>query len=88
MLALLIYSYANGLFPSRKIERTTYRDVAIRSCARGLIPTTTRSASFDAKSTFSLPSNQIGTIEFPINLAPDILGFQTLPLTHEIHSSL
>lgn len=29
MLALLIYSYANGLFYSRKIERATHRDVEI-----------------------------------------------------------
>ena len=34
MLALLIYCYANGLFGSRRIERATYRDVAVRSlCA-------------------------------------------------------
>ena len=30
MLALLIYCYANGTFSSRKIERATYRDVAVR----------------------------------------------------------
>jgi transposase len=30
MLALLIYCYANGLFGSRRIERATYRDVAVR----------------------------------------------------------
>jgi transposase len=30
MLALLIYSYANGLFASRRIERATYRDLAVR----------------------------------------------------------
>jgi transposase len=30
MLALLIYCYANGVFSSRRIERTTYRDVAVR----------------------------------------------------------
>ncbi len=30
MLALLIYSYANGLFSSRRIERATHRDVALR----------------------------------------------------------
>lgn len=30
MLALLIYCYANGIFSSRKIERATYRDVAVR----------------------------------------------------------
>ena len=30
MLALLIYSYANRLFSSRRIERATYRDIAVR----------------------------------------------------------
>ena len=30
MLALLIYSYAQGIFGSRRIERSTYRDVAVR----------------------------------------------------------
>ena len=30
MLALLIYGYANGLFSSRRIERATCRDVAVR----------------------------------------------------------
>ena len=30
MLALLIYSYANGVFSSRRIERATHRDVAVR----------------------------------------------------------
>src|ERR1035437_1295862 len=30
LLALLIYCYANGVFGSRRIERATYRDVAVR----------------------------------------------------------
>lgn len=30
MLGLLIYSYATGVFSSRKIERTTYENVAVR----------------------------------------------------------
>jgi transposase len=30
MLQLLIYCYANGMFSSRRIERATYRDVAVR----------------------------------------------------------
>lgn len=30
MLALLIYCYAHGIFSSRKIERASYRDVAVR----------------------------------------------------------
>ena len=29
MLALLIYSYANGVFSSRRIERATYRDIGV-----------------------------------------------------------
>lgn len=30
MLALLVYSYANGVFGSRRIERATHRDIAVR----------------------------------------------------------
>jgi len=30
MLALLVYCYANGVFGSRRIERATYRDLAVR----------------------------------------------------------
>ncbi len=30
MLSLLVYCYANGIFSSRKIERATYRDIAVR----------------------------------------------------------
>lgn len=30
MLSLLIYCYANGLFGSRRIERATHRDIAVR----------------------------------------------------------
>lgn len=33
MLALLIYCYANGIFSSRRIERATHRDVAVRFVA-------------------------------------------------------
>jgi len=38
MLALLIYSYANGIFSSRRIERATYRDIAVRLVAANLHP--------------------------------------------------
>jgi transposase len=30
MLSLLIYCYAKGVFSSRRIERATYRDIAVR----------------------------------------------------------
>lgn len=33
MLALLIYCYANGIFSSRRIERASHRDVAVRFVA-------------------------------------------------------
>jgi transposase len=33
MLALLIYSYANGIFSSRRIERATHRDIGVRFVA-------------------------------------------------------
>jgi len=38
MLALLIYCYANGTFSSRRIERATYRDIAVRFVAANLHP--------------------------------------------------
>src|SRR5437773_1796899 len=38
MLALLIYSYANGIFSSRRIERATYRDIGVRFVAANLPP--------------------------------------------------
>ena len=38
MLALLVYSYANGIFSSRRVERATYRDIAVRFVAANLHP--------------------------------------------------
>ncbi len=38
MLALLIYCYANGTFSLRRIERATYRDIAVRFVAANLHP--------------------------------------------------
>ena len=38
MPALLIYCYANGIFSSRRIERATYRDVAVRYLAGNTHP--------------------------------------------------
>jgi transposase len=38
MLALLIYSYANGVFSSRRIERATYRDIGVRFIAANAHP--------------------------------------------------
>lgn len=38
MLALLVYCYSNGIFSSRKIERATYRDVAVRYLTADIHP--------------------------------------------------
>jgi transposase len=38
MLALLIHSYASGIFSSRRIERATWRDIAVRFVAANLHP--------------------------------------------------
>jgi len=38
MLALLIYSYANGIFSSRRIERATHRDIGVRCVVANMHP--------------------------------------------------
>lgn len=38
MLVLLIYSYANGIFSSRRIERTRHRNIGMRFIAAKLHP--------------------------------------------------
>jgi transposase len=53
MLALLIYCYANGIFGSRRIERATHRDVAVRYLTGDTHPdhdtiATFRRTNFDA----------------------------------------
>ena len=49
MLALLIYCYANGLFPSRRIERATHRGVAVRFIAADQHRTMTQSRRSGAR---------------------------------------
>lgn len=46
MLALLVYSYANGVFSSRRVERATYRDVGTRFIAANTHPDHDTIASF------------------------------------------
>lgn len=37
-LKLLVYGYATGTVSSRKLERATYRDVAVRMLVADLLP--------------------------------------------------
>lgn len=46
MLALLIYSYANGVFSSRRIERATHRDIGARFIGANTHPDHDTIASF------------------------------------------
>jgi transposase len=46
MLALLVYSYANGIFSSRRIERATWRDIGTRFIAANTHPDHDTIASF------------------------------------------
>jgi transposase len=46
MLALLVYSYANGIFSSRRIERASHRDIGVRFVAANLHPDHDTIASF------------------------------------------
>jgi transposase len=49
MLSLLIYCYANGVFSSRRIERGTYRDIAVRFLTATPTPIMTPSQSYAGK---------------------------------------
>ncbi len=46
MLALLIYSYAHGIFSSRRIERATHRDIGVRYVVANLHPVHDTIAAF------------------------------------------
>ena len=54
MLALLIHCYANGVFSSRRVERATYRDVAVRFVAANLHPDHDTIATFRRTNTAAI----------------------------------
>jgi len=52
MLTLLIYCYANGIFSSRRIERATYRDIAVRFLTADTHPDHDTICAFPVSRTF------------------------------------
>ena len=54
MLAVLIHCYANGIFSSRRVERATYRDVAVRFVAANLHPDHDTIATFRRTNTAAI----------------------------------
>jgi len=73
MLALLIYCYANGIFSSRRIERATHRNVAVRFIAADTHP------DHDTIATFRRENLEAFTIAFHQVLIPAMeLGLLSL----------
>ena len=64
MLSLLIYSYANGIFSSRKIERATYRDVAVRYLTADTHPDHDTICTFRRKNFTAISEAFVDVLEF------------------------
>ncbi len=82
MLALLIYSYANGLFSSRKIERATYRDVAIRYLCAGTHPDHDTICKFRRENLEAFRESFVDVLELARELKLLKLGNVSLDGTH------
>lgn len=82
MLALLIYSYANGLFSSRKIERATYRDVAIRYLCAGTHPDHDTICKFRRENFEAFRESFVDVLELARELKLLKLGNVSLDGTH------
>ena len=82
MLALLIYSYANGLFSSRKIERATHRDVAIRYLTAGTHPDHDTICKFRRENLEAFRESFVDVLELARELKLLKLGNVSLDGTH------
>ncbi|NNF07893.1 MAG: transposase [Candidatus Eisenbacteria bacterium] len=82
MLALLIYSYANGLFSSRKIERATHRDVAIRYLTAGTHPDHDTICKFRRENFEAFRESFVDVLELARELKLLKLGNVSLDGTH------
>jgi transposase len=82
MLALLIYSYANGLFSSRRIERATHRDVAIRYLCAGSHPDHDTICKFRRENLEAFRESFVDVLELARELKLLKLGNVSLDGTH------
>jgi transposase len=82
MLALLIYCYANGLFSSRRIERATYRDVAVRYLCADTHPDHDTICAFRRNNLAALASAFVEVLELAGELKLLKLGTVSLDGTH------
>lgn len=63
MLELLIYCYANGIFSSRRIERATYRDIAVRYLTADTHPDHDTIATFRRENFEAVAECFVGVLE-------------------------
>jgi transposase len=79
MLSLLIYSYANGLFSSRKIERASHRDVAVRFLTGNTHPDQDTSFKFRSENFVAFENAFVSVLELATELK---LGTVAIDGTH------
>ena len=82
MLALLIYCYANGVFSSRRIERATYRDVAVRYLTADLHPDHDSICTFRRRNLDAIAMAFVEVLELARELGLLKLGGVSLDGTH------
>jgi transposase len=82
MLALLIYCYANGIFSSRKIERATYRDVAVRYLTAGTHPDHDTICKFRRENLEAFRESFVDVLELARELKLLKLGTVSIDGTH------
>lgn len=82
MLSLLVYSYANGLFGSRRIERATYRDVAVRYLCANRHPDHDTICAFRRNNLEAVAAAFVDVLELARELKLLRLGAVSLDGTH------
>ena len=82
MLALLLYCYANGIFGSRRIERATYRDVAVRHLTADTHPDHDTICAFRRNNLDAIATAFVDVLELARELKLLKLGTVSLDGTH------
>ena len=82
ILALLIYCYANGIFSSRRIERATYRDVAVRYLTADTHPDHDTICAFRRNNLEAIAASFVDVLELARELKLLSLGTVSLDGTH------
>lgn len=82
MLALLIYCYANGVFSSRRIERATYRDLAVRYLTANTHPDHDTICTFRRQNFDAIAASFVDVLELARELKLLQLGTVSLDGTH------